>query len=87
MTDEGVTLEKLKKEFGNNLTFWGGGIDTQHTLPKGSKEEIRKEVKKRIEILSQGGGFIFNTIHNIQDDVPPENIITMVETLMEYGKY
>ena len=87
ITDEGITLEKLKKEFGKYLTFWGGGIDTQHTLPKGSKEEIREEVKKRIEILSQGGGFIFNTIHNIQDDVPPENIITMVETLMEFNKH
>lgn len=77
----------LKKEFGNELCFWGGGCDTQHTLPHGSPEEIRDEVKKRIDDLAPGGGFVFSAIHNIQDDVPPENIMAMVETLFEYGKY
>lgn len=87
ITDKGITLENLKNEFGSDLTFWGGGIDTQKILPKGTEEQIREDVKRRIEILGKDGGFVFNTIHNIQDDVPPENIKVMLETLMEYGKY
>lgn len=87
ITNKGITLKKLKQEFGGDLTFWGGGIDTQHVLPKARPEEIKEEVKKRIEILAPGGGFVFNTIHNIQDDVPPGNIVAMYEALMEYGKY
>lgn len=87
ITDKGITLENLKNEFGSDLTFWGGGIDTQKILPKGTEEQIREDVKRRIEILGKNGGFVFNTIHNIQDDVPPENIKVMLETLMEYGKY
>lgn len=84
---QGMDTLLLKKEFGNELCFWGGGCDTQHTLPHGSPEEIRDEVKKRIDDLAPGGGFVFSAIHNIQDDVPPENIMAMVETLFEYGKY
>ncbi len=87
VTGKGVTLEKLKKEFGKDLTFWGGGIETQKILPKASPEKIKEEVKRRIEILAPGGGFVFATIHNIQSDVPPQNIIAMYEALMEYGKY
>jgi uroporphyrinogen decarboxylase len=87
ITDEGTTLTKLKKEFGKDLTFWGGGIDTQHILPNAGPEKVKEEVKKNIEALAPGGGFIFNTVHNIQNDVPPENIIAMYEALMEYGRY
>jgi len=87
VTNKGVTLERLKKEFGRELSFWGGGIDTQHVLPAASPAKIKEEVKKRIEALAPGGGFVFNTIHNIQDDVPPENIAAMHEALMEYGEY
>ncbi|HNS31538.1 MAG TPA: uroporphyrinogen decarboxylase family protein [bacterium] len=87
VTDKGVTLERLKKEFGRELSFWGGGIDTQHVLPAASPAKVKEDVKKRIEALAPGGGFVFNTIHNIQDDVPPENIAAMHEALMEYGKY
>jgi len=77
----------LKKEFGDALTFWGGGIDTQRVLPFGTPQEVRDEVKRRIEELAPGGGFIFNTIHNIQADVPPQNIEAMLETFKEYAVY
>ena len=77
----------LKKEFGDVLTFWGGGVDTQRVLPFGTPHEVREEVKRRIDDLAPGGGFVFNTIHNIQADVPPENIEAMLETLERYGKY
>ena len=81
-----MDTKQLKKEFGNDITFWGG-IDTQYVLPYGSSEEIRDEVKRRIDDLAPGGGFVFNTVHNIQADVPPENYITMWETFQEYCKY
>lgn len=83
----GMDTAVLKREFGKDICFWGGGCDTQWVLPHGSPEEVREETKKRIEDLAPGGGFIFNAIHNIQDDVPPENIMAMVETLHEYGAY
>ena len=82
-----MDTKRLKKEFGNEITFWGGGCDTQKVLPYGTPQEVRDEVKRRIDDLATGGGFIFNTVHNIQADVPPENIIAMWETLQEYGKY
>ncbi len=82
-----MDTKRLKKEFGNEITFWGGGCDTQKVLPHGTPQEVRDEVKRRIDDLAAGGGFIFNTVHNIQADVPPENIIAMWETLQEYGKY
>ncbi len=79
--------EVLKREFGKDIVFWGGGIDTQKTLPYGTKQQIIDEVKRRIEEFSPGGGFVFSAIHNIQPDVPPENIITMVETFHRYADY
>jgi len=78
---------KLKKEFGKELTFWGGGIDTQCTLPYGTPAQIRDEVKRRIEDFAPGGGFVFTPVHNIQPDVPPKNILAMWEALQEYGVY
>ena len=78
---------KLKKEFGSEITFWGGGIDTQKVLPHGTTREVRDEVKRRIDDLAPGGGFVFATVHNIQEDVPVENIMTLFETLREYGVY
>jgi len=77
----------LKREFGRDVTFWGGGCDTQEVLPRGTPEQVREEVKKRIEDLAPGGGFVFNTVHNIQADVPPENIHSMYEALAEFGRY
>lgn len=82
-----MDTKTLKKEFGKDLVFWGGGIDTQGILPHGSVKEIKDEVRRRIDDLAPGGGFIFNTVHNIQADVPPQNIEAMLETLQEYGIY
>jgi uroporphyrinogen decarboxylase len=77
----------LKKEFGKDITFWGGGVDTQHVLPFGKPNEVREEVKRRIADLAPGGGFVFSAVHNIQSDVPPENFMAMWDTLQEYGWY
>jgi uroporphyrinogen-III decarboxylase len=73
----GMDAKMLKQEFGKVLVFWGGGVDTQKTLPFGTPEEIYREVRERIDIFSDGGGFVFNTIHNIQSNVPTENILAM----------
>ncbi len=78
---------QLKKDFGKDITFWGGGVDTQKILPNGTPQQVKDEVKQRIEDFAPGGGFVFNTVHNIQADVPPQNIMVMWEALQEYGKY
>jgi len=82
-----MDTKKLKKEFGQDITFWGGGIDTQRVLPYGTPKEIKEEVKRRIDDLAEGGGFVFAAVHNIQSDVPPQNIMAMWEALEEYGRY
>ena len=86
-TANGMGLIDLKKDFGNDLVFWGGGVDTQTVLNSGSPELVRDIVKENLDILAPGGGFVFAPVHNIQDDVPPENFWAMWETLQEYGKY
>jgi uroporphyrinogen-III decarboxylase len=78
---------ELKQEFGARLTFWGGGVDTQHTLPFGTPEEVRKEVCARLKTFGSGGGFVFNTTHNVQAHVPIENVLVMYETVRECGRY
>jgi uroporphyrinogen decarboxylase len=78
---------RFKREFGNDLTVWGGSCDTQKVLPFGTPQEVRDETKRRIEDLAPGGGYIFAPIHIIQDGVPIENIMAMWETLQEYGIY
>ncbi len=75
----------LKKEFGQQCTFWGGGIETVGTLNVGTPEQIRKQVLERLKIFSPGGGFVFNTVHNILPDVPPENIVAMFEAVKEFN--
>jgi uroporphyrinogen decarboxylase len=83
----GMDTRQLKRRFGKDLTFYGGGVDTQQVLPRGAPAQVREEVRRRIEDLAPGGGFIFNTVHNIQADVPPENIIAMWEAMREFGRY
>ena len=75
--------EVLKDRFGDRLTFWGGGVDTQKTLPFGTPDEVRREVRRRIEIFGRGGGFVFNSVHNIQAGTPAENLVVLYETVRE----
>jgi uroporphyrinogen decarboxylase len=82
-----MDTRRLKQEFGHDMTFWGGGVDTQRVLPFGSPSEVADEVKRRIDDLAPGGGFVFAAIHNIQAFVPPENIIAAFDTALEYGRY
>jgi hypothetical protein len=77
----------LKQKFGNRITFWGGGVDTQSTLPFGSPQEVSQEVRERIRAFGPGGGFVFNAVHNIQALVPVENVLAMYRTAREYGSY
>lgn len=77
----------LKKEFGKDIVFWGGGVDTQRILGRGSRQQVEDEVKRRIHDLAPGGGFVFAAVHNIQSDVPPENIVAMIEALQKHGIY
>jgi uroporphyrinogen decarboxylase len=83
----GMDTRALKREYGRDLVFWGGGVDTQRILPCGSPEEVREEVKRRIGDLAPGGGFVFSAVHCIQSDVPPQNIQAMWETLQSCGAY
>ena len=79
----GMDAKRLKAEFGKELVFWGGGVDTQKTLPFGTPDEVYREVRERIDIFSDGGGFVFNSIHNIQSNVPIENILSMYRAVNE----
>jgi len=83
----GMDPVSLKKDFGKDTVFWGGGVETQNVLPRGTENDVREDVKKNLEVLMPGGGYVFNTVHNIQADVPPQNIVAMYETLMRYGRY
>jgi uroporphyrinogen decarboxylase len=87
VTAAGMEPAALKRDFGSAVTFWGGGVETQSILPRGSVRQVRDDVKRNLEQLMPGGGYVFNTVHNIQADVAPENIIAMWETLKEYGTY
>lgn len=83
----GMDTKKFKKEFGKELTIWGGSCDNQNVMPYGTPMQVRDETKRRIDDLAPGGGFIFAPIHVIQEGVPPENIMAWWETLQEYGVY
>lgn len=76
----------LKRDFGEALVYWGGGVDTQGVLPNGTPEQVKDDVRRNIEALAPGG-FVFNTVHNIQADVPAENALAMWAALGEYGGY
>ncbi|MGD9518356.1 MAG: uroporphyrinogen decarboxylase family protein [Armatimonadota bacterium] len=77
---------RLKREFGARLSFWGA-VDTQHVLPHGTVEDVKAEVRRRLDDLAPGGGYVLTAVHNVQADVPPGNVLAMVEALMEYGWY
>jgi len=83
----GMDTRELKREFGKDIVFWGGGVDTQRVLPFGTPDQVADEVRRRIDDLAPGGGFVFAPIHNIQAFVPPENIVAAFDTALEYGGY
>ncbi len=81
----GMDPEHLKSTYGDRITFWGGGVDTQHVLSFGTPEEVRKQVLERCRIFSRNGGFVFNAIHNVQARTPVENIVAMLEAVHEFN--
>ena len=81
----GMDPSLLKEKYGKRLVFWGGGVDTQKVLPFGTPDQVRKHVWNQCEILAPGGGFVFNTVHNIQANVPLENVIAMLEAVRQFG--
>lgn len=83
----GMDSAELKRHFGKDLSFWGGGVDTQHILGDGTIPEIRAEVRRRIDELAPGGGFVFATVHAIPRNVPPENVLEVWDTLRQFDKY
>lgn len=83
----GMEPKALKRDFGGELSFWGGGVDTQGVLPHGTPQEVKDDVRRNLDALAPGGGYVFNTIHNIQADVPADNIVAMWDALQEYGVY
>jgi uroporphyrinogen-III decarboxylase len=78
--------QHLKDTFGDRITFWGGGVDTQKVLSFGTPEDVKKQVQRQCEIFSKNGGFVFNTVHNIQANVPVENIVAMVDTVKGFHR-
>jgi uroporphyrinogen decarboxylase len=84
-TCRGMEPEQLKADFGRDICFWGGGCDTKTVLPHGTTQEVKDDVKRRLEIFAPGGGFVFNAVHNILPDVPPQNIVAMFEAVVEFG--
>jgi len=85
ISSPGMDLHELKREFGRDLVFWGGGADTQRVLGTATPEQVRVHVKRNIEALAPGGGFVFAAVHDIQANVPPENIMAMWEAWQTYG--
>jgi uroporphyrinogen decarboxylase len=84
---KGMDTRRLKETFGKDIVFWGGGVDTQRVLPFGKPAEVVDEVKRRIDDLAPGGGFVFAAVHNVQAFVPPQNIVAAFDTALEYGMY
>ena len=77
---------RLKKEFGRDIVFWGGGVDTQQTIAFGTPQEVYDEVRQRIDIFNESGGFVFNSIHNIQGPTPTENMLAMFRAVRDSAK-
>jgi len=78
---------ELKSRFGDRITFWGGGVDTQHTLPFGTPAEVEQEVAERMRIFAPGGGFVFNPVHNVQAGTPVENLLALYRAVQRYRAY
>ena len=85
LSAKGMDPHMLKEKYGDKLVFWGGGVDTQQTLPFGTPEEVKAQVKERLEILSKGGGYVFAPIHNVVAKTPVENLIAMYEAVKEFN--
>lgn len=83
---KGMDPSTLKQRYGDQLVFWGGGVDTQRVLPFGNPQEVRDQVRERVEIFAPGGGFVFSTIHNVVAQTPLANVLAMFEVLQEYRK-
>jgi hypothetical protein len=81
----GMNPEHLKHSYGDHLVFWGGGVDTQRVLPFGGPENVREQVLRRCEIFSKHGGYVFNSIHNVQAGTPVENIVAMIDAIAEFN--
>jgi len=81
----GMDPAGLKQKYGARMVFWGGGVDTQKTLPFGSPQDVREEVLRRCEIFAPGGGFVFSTIHNLQAGTPVANIVAMLDAVHEFN--
>lgn len=81
----GMEPAELKKKYGSRIVFWGGGVDTQHILPFGTPQQVREDVLKKCEVFSKDGGFVFNSIHNVQAKTPVENVIAMFEAVWEFN--
>ncbi len=83
----GMDPAGLKEKFGSQITFWGGGVDTQHTLPEGTPEQIYAEVTERLRIFGKGGGFVFNTVHNVQPRISTENLMALYQAVKDNAAY
>jgi uroporphyrinogen-III decarboxylase len=82
----GMDAETLKQKYGRDLVFWGGGVDTQQVLPFGTPDEVREQVLGRCEAFYKDGGFVFNTVHNIQARTPVENIVAMIRAVESFNR-
>ncbi|MEK7765745.1 MAG: uroporphyrinogen decarboxylase family protein, partial [bacterium] len=80
----GMDPAELKRRFGDRIAFWGGGVDTQTTLPFGSPDDVKREVQQRLRIFSRGGGYVFNPVHNVQARVPTANLLALYEAVAEF---
>jgi uroporphyrinogen decarboxylase len=87
LSAKNMDIASLKSNFGDRLTFWGGAIDSQNILPSATPEVVREHVKRNLDVWKTGGGYVFNSVHNIQADVPPENIVALYDAAYEYGFY
>lgn len=82
-----MDTQKLKKNYGNKISFWGGGCDPQHILPFGTVDQVREEAERRVKDLAPRGGYVFGAVHEIQANTPPENILALFDTAKKYGTY